>query len=166
MMFYHPEYIMYLWLIPVILSILLPLTVVPFILVAERMMAARKKLENKIYVPLGTTSTATVDNREHPRMPMEGISAFISDGTNCCPGTVDEISSEGIRLANPANIINKESDRLGVLINHNGRCYALQVKPQWQENTGQEENIGAKIIGGFWNWKEFNEALETERVLA
>lgn len=164
-MFNQPDNITFLWLIPIFLSILLPISVLPVITLVERMIVVRRKMENKIYVPLGTLTTGREEKRDCPRKTIRGISAFISDGTNCCPGTVDDISQDGIRLINPANIINKESDRLGVLVNYNGSCFALQIKPQWYDKTGQEENIGARIIGGFWNWEEFTELAEEERIL-
>lgn len=155
-MFYFPESIVYLWLIPVFLTIILPLVTAPVIILVEKLIAARKRAASRIYAPLEQTATGAVDHRGMPRLAVDGVSAYVSDGINSWRGTVTDISRDGIRLTNPEEISNRKIDRLGVLLNWNGKCFPIQVKPQWKRDSGR--NIGARIVGGYWKWDEFQKS--------
>lgn len=162
----YAELIVYLWLTPVFLFILLPVVAAPIIISVERVIVARRRKESAIYAPMGATLEGDQENRMHPRLATEGISAYISDGTNCYPGKINDISPGGVMITNPGNAIAREADSLGILMNCNGKCFPIQVKPLWKEDNGQEENIGAEIIDNFWNWDEFANAAKPEKVLA
>lgn len=160
-MFYFPESIVYLWLIPVFLTIILPLTAAPVIILVEKLIAARKRAASRIYAPLEQTPAGAADHRVMPRLPVDGVSAYVSDGINSWTGTVTDISRDGIRLTNPEAVSNRKIDRLGVLLNWNGKCFPIHVKPQWRMNSGR--NIGAKIVGGYWKWDEFEKPSVRQR---
>ena len=81
-MLHHPEYIVYMWFIPVFLAILLPLLAAHVIVIIDRIIAARKKRAEKI---LATKDLAGTDLSQglESKIKIDGIPA----GINNCHGT-------------------------------------------------------------------------------
>ena len=165
-MLYHPELIVYLWLVPVFLTIIIPLVAAPLVVMGERLFAARDESPDALYSTQNLDQTDSDEDRVYTKLTQEGITAYISDGTNSCSGSVTDVSKHGICLINPSDVIDREAERLGVHLTLKGKSFPMEVRPEWQHDSGRQENIGAKIIEGSWNWDEFKKCAEAGGIRA
>lgn len=161
-MFFKPDLIVYVWLIPAFIIFIFPVLFLPLILVGEKAFAKRPRAEkNALY-----EGFATRDNRAHPRHQYDGIFAHVSDGVHCCRVSVNNISKLGINFAYPSDKLDRNADKLGVLLTGSGQTFPMQVRPKWKELQGTEQNIGATIVNAPPElWDEFTGSVEIPRVV-
>lgn len=151
-MFYYPDLITYLWLVPVffILFIPLALTMVGF----SRLLARRF---------LGSKRILGKEKRQHPRFDScEDTYAEITAGDTTCTGLVCNISKLGISLKHLPDVFSYKIDRLSVVIRDYGIDYNLLVKPKWVTITKSGNQIGAQIDKVSPGWSKF--LIQTERI--
>ncbi len=164
-MFYHPDWIVPLWLTPLFIMFILPVLFISSILFLESLIKMNRKAEiakarisRAVDQPVGPFQT--FDKRKHPRMKVDGVIAHISDGKSYCEGLVTNISQHGICLNNHPDQLDRKAGRLGVLLIGHGRYFQMQVKPKWEAGDGGDEKVGAAIEDVHWNWNEFKENME------
>ena len=165
-MFYQPDFIMYLWLAPVFVIFLLPFLLTPAEKLYEKLMAARAGAGEAVQPAEGYSQPVVADKREQTRMEVDGIIAHVTDGVNYCAGSVNDISRDGIHLANTSASLNYEADQLGVLLTGKGKSFQMKVRPKWNQPDGHRQSIGARIEDSPWNWEEFKEHVENTQPVA
>lgn len=164
-MFYYPDWIVPLWLTPVFIIFILPVLFITsirllgsLIKMGRKNEAARARISRAVDQPAGPFQS--FDQRQHPRMKVDGVVAHVSDGKSYCEGLVNNISEYGICLNNPPDKLDRKAGRLGVLLIGQEKYFQLQVKPKWETGNGAEEKVGATIEDVHWNWNEFQENME------
>jgi len=137
----------------------LPLLLLPLILLrGRRNFAEVRRPENR------TASVSLVpaggEGRESGKQQgLDGVIALVSDGVNCCRVSVSDLSQRDICFACPVGGLNKDSDRMGVLLTGAGESVHMQVRPRWKLYQGSEQNIGATIVETLGNWKTFTDII-------
>ncbi len=151
-MFYYPDLITYLWLVPVLLFLFIPLaiTMVGFSRLLARRFLSTKRILGK-------------EKRRHPRFDScEDTYAEITVGDTTCTGLVCNISKLGISLKDLPDKFSDEIDRLTVVIRDYGIDHNLLVKPKWVTVTETGNHIGAEIDTASPGWSKF--LMQTERI--
>ena len=151
-MFQHFDSNSYLWLMPLLLLILAPVT---FTLLGFLL-----RLTRTFFF---TSTRIGKEKRNHPRfIPYEGTFAEIKAGNSTCTGLVCDISRMGIRLNHlPDKLLNK-MDKLTVVIRGYGVDHSLLVRPKWVAETESGKLMGAEIDTPPPGWNQF--LLQTERI--
>ncbi len=104
-----------------------------------------------------------MDKRRHPRIPIRGLSADISDGKGFFTATVTDISRFGMSLNDLPTTLDGNADILSVIIDGQGAHFKLLVKQKWETKTGGRKIIGGQIENSPWDWSEFVRQMEPER---
>jgi hypothetical protein len=158
-MFFKPELIIYVWMIPAFIFFILPLLFLPIFLVTKK--ASAESISYNAKNAAVYPGSAIGEKRAFPRQAHEGIYAHVSDGINCCRVAVNNISKNGINFACPQDMLSRDADKLGVLLTGSGMSFPLQVKPTWKDFQGDEQSIGATIVSTPPDmWEEFAGSIE------
>ncbi len=104
-----------------------------------------------------------MDKRRHPRIPIRGLSADISDGKGFFTGSVTDISRFGMSLNHIPSGLDPDADILSVIIDGQGAHFKLLVKQKWESENGSSKIIGGQIENSPWDWTEFVMQLEPEQ---
>ena len=151
-MFYYPDLITYLWLIPVFLLLLIPLAIT--------MVGISRHLARRF---LSIKEILGKEKRKHPRFDScEDTYAEITVGDTICTGLVCNISKVGISLKGLPDKFTDKMDRLTVVIRDYGKDHNLSVKPKWVTVTESGNHIGAEIDTVSPGWNKF--LMQTERI--
>lgn len=164
-MFYHPDWIIYLWLTPVFVYFIIPLLLIPSEWFLKSFMKMTKKdvmaKESPSFVAVQPEVLRPVsDKRQYPRLKVDGVVAHVSDGMSYCEGLVNDVSKFGICLKSRADKLDRKAEKLGVLLIGNGKYFQVQVKPKWERGDGLEDSVGAEIEDAYWDWDKFRENIE------
>lgn len=147
-----PNLIVYMWLVPAFLFFVFPVFFLPLILRREKSLIAGTQTAGErmsVYQPLGAT---VGEKRKYPRQKIDGIIAQVSDGVRCCMGSIVDISQCGVRLVVPNDGLDKNADKLGVLLTGSGESVQMRVKPRWKNERGGEMSIGASVEETLGSW--------------
>jgi hypothetical protein len=104
-----------------------------------------------------------MDKRRHPRIPVRGLRADISDGKGFFTGTVMDISHAGMSLTHIPKHLDANADILSVIVDGQGSHFKLLVKQKWENEGGNSKIIGTQIENSPWDWTEFIAQLEPEQ---
>ncbi len=151
-MFFHPDLILYLWLFPLFIFILLPLT-----------LSVTGLLLRQVRTFFFSDTLNGREKRRHPRfIPYDGTFAEITAGNTTCTGLVSNISRLGISLKHLPDKFFDTMDELTVVIKGYGADHKLQVKPRWVLVSESGKQIGAEIETAPPGWNQF--LMQTERI--
>lgn len=160
-MFYHPELIIYLWMLPVFFMIVLPamwsLTGMVYRSL-ERLQLG--DVRGFVEIP-AFPEEQNVERREGQRIHLQGQKARVAREVNCCRTQVANLSPGGICLQNvPRKLYENAEEPLRIVFRTRHRDYQMRVQPRWRnsfDNNGFM--IGAEITQAPSGWKEFLESL-------
>ncbi len=151
-MFYYPDLITYLWLIPVFLLLLIPLAIT--------MVGISRHLARRF---LSIKEILGKEKRKHPRFDScEGTYAVITVGNKTCTGFVCNVSKVGISLKGLPDMFSDKIDKLKVVIRDYGMDHKLLIEPKWMTVTESGNHMGAKIDTVSSGWNRF--LIQTERI--
>lgn len=115
------------------------------------------------FVKLIQLQVKLMDKRRHPRIPIRGLSADISDGKGFFTGTVMDISRFGMSFNHIPKTLDGDADILSVIIDGQGTHFKLLIKQKWESDTGNSKTIGGQIENSPWDWAEFIMQLEPDK---
>jgi hypothetical protein len=104
-----------------------------------------------------------MNKRRHPRIPIRGLTADISDGKGFFTGSVTDISRFGMSLNHIPSDLDPDADILSVIIDGQGAHFKLLVKQKWESGNGKSKIIGGQIENSPWDWTEFVMQLEPDQ---
>lgn len=104
-----------------------------------------------------------MDKRRHPRIPIRGLNADISDGKGFFTGIVTDISRYGMSLDRIAKNLDPDADILSVIVDGQGSHFKLLIKQKWETDAGVVKVIGGQIENSPWDWTEFVMQMEPEQ---
>lgn len=160
-MLIRPDLIVYFWLFPAFLFFIFPLLFFPLFLLGKKMSTVKAQAASE-KVPV--QQPQEYDNkREYPRERIGGVIAQLSDGIQCCRGSITDISQAGVCLVSPKGKLDKNADRLGVLLTGAGESFHMLVKPRWNRDQGEVFSIGASIEETLGNWDSLTGKTENGR---
>ena len=162
-MFYHPDWILSLWLAPVFITFVLPLLVISLEWFLRPFSKTAKEMPSFVAGQPEIQLHQVSDKRQHPRLKVAGVVAHVSDGIGYCEGFLNDVSKFGLCLNISADKCDRKAEKLGVLLVGYGKYFQVQVKPKWEKCNGGEENIGAEIEDVYWDWDKFRENIEGNR---
>ncbi len=155
-MFNVQDIIVYLWMLPVLGFIVLPLLWALFgtlYRVAEHTRLGDIRgfivLNN-----LGEEGTGEVEHRTRPRVRLEGGKACIDEDCDCCKAYVSNISNSGICLRNIPSSMYLETSPVRVVLKTRQKDYTVLARPRWKRLAGKGFVIGAEIERIPDGWKE------------
>ncbi|MBU1137916.1 MAG: hypothetical protein KKD01_01145 [Proteobacteria bacterium] len=144
-MLYHPDFIVYLWLVPIFFLVFLPLTLS---LGSDLLKLTRRFLRSR--------ELLAKEKRRDPRfIPGKGAFAEITAGDTTCTGLVCNISRLGISLKHLPDIFFDKMDKLTIVIRGDGVDQNLLVKPKWVLATDSGKRLGAEIDTAPPSWRQF-----------
>ncbi len=150
----NPDLIIYLWLIPIFLLLILPLflTVGNLSIRLTRLFVQPKE------------SISPQEKRQHQRTtPYEETVAEIQIGDTTCTGLVCNISKFGIKLKNIPELLSHEIEKLTITVQQYGIIgHNLTIQPKWMLLTDSGYQLGAEIAEAPAGWEDY--LLQTERI--
>lgn len=101
-------------------------------------------------------------NRTSPRHKTLGLMSFISDGKSSMLGVVEDLSTNGVRVAQIPRDFDTTVQRCKAVINSPGGDFTVVLKPCWvkETNRGMYKTIGFQIIDPPAGWTAFVRKLE------
>lgn len=137
----------YIWLIPVIGLIVIPLLWSLFVKLyktIERSRLAKVEgciLENSV----ADAGTENFEKRCNNRIRLNEGHAYIDELSDCCKADVSNISQNGICLNRVPEAMDLKPTSLMVLFRTPEEDYTFRAKPIWKKLTGNGYVMGAKI---------------------
>jgi hypothetical protein len=104
-----------------------------------------------------------MNRRKHPRMPLAGMMADISDGKKFFTGTVHDISRFGLSLDEISTKIDPQAKHLTIIVDGQGGHFRLKITPRWETVAGRQKLIGGQIEQSPFSWTEFVQRFETDK---
>ena len=155
-MFSNPDLIIYLWLFPIALLLIIPLSLA----------AANLSLGMLHIFSRKSDKISEQEKRQHPRVASsENTVAEITIGDTTCTGLVCNISKFGIKLKNLPEVLSNEIDKITVTVRQYGIIgHDLTIMPKWILQTDSGYQMGAEIADAPAGWGDY--LLQTERSAA
>lgn len=103
------------------------------------------------------------NNRSNARHKTLGLMSFISDGKSSVLGIVEDLSVDGLRVAQIPRDFDASVRLCKAVINGPGGDFTVSLKPCWMKETnrGMYKTIGFQIVAPPAGWKEFVKELES-----
>jgi len=157
-MFYQPDFIVYLWILPVFCLIVLPLCWL-FCGKFYRWYERSRLADVKGFIEVDKRDMQHVDSKErrqHVRIGLDGGKACIDEESDCCKSIVPNISQQGICLKNIPRKMYMESGLFRVVFRTREKDYSMMARPRWKKTAESGQVIGAELIKVPAGWNELN----------
>ena len=160
-MFYQPDLIIYLWMLPVLAMVILP-ALWSITSVIYRAVERSRLADVRGFVDVSSFSdSGSVERRINHRVRLANEKKVkVAKLGKCCQSKVLNMSSEGICLKNvPRKIFEETKGSLRVVLRTREQDFSMIVKPKWRKSSKREFMIGAEITNPPSGWREFIETL-------
>lgn len=96
----------------------------------------------------------TIEKRKQSRVNLSGYIADIADGNFVYTGTVQDVSTKGLRLNDLPNKFTFNGKAVKIVVSHefSSTHYKLQAYPQWRIINGISLDVGFNIINAPASW--------------
>ena len=95
------------------------------------------------------------DNRQHPRIRLNGPTVHVTDGCLFTTAQIDNVSPAGLCLCNLPEQLYRNAEQLTIFSNGNPTIPTLHIKPCWQAVGWNGKSIGATILNAPKTWMFF-----------
>ncbi len=95
-----------------------------------------------------------MEQRQHIRSRINGMTAHISDQAGLCSGTLRNISRFGLCITDIPRKLQPKNGFFEAVINGRGQKLKLQLKEKWKLENGETTMVGACINDAPWDWVE------------
>lgn len=157
-MFYQPESMIYVWILPIIGFVILPL-MWSAICMLYRGIEQSRLANVKGFVEVSTPileGNENIEKRRQTRVQVECPKAVVALQMKCCKTHVSNISSKGICLSNvPRKVIKEANTKFRVIFRSREREYKMLVQPKWSKFGDNGYKIGAEILSIPAGWESF-----------
>lgn len=105
----------------------------------------------------GSGSKTRIIRRQSVRTPVKGMMGDIADGNFAFAGTVENISSGGMKISNLPKDFSIANQSYRTVVSGDGKHYRILVRPCWvkRDNLTNTTEAGFKIVEASWEWEEF-----------
>ena len=95
-----------------------------------------------------------MEQRQHIRSDITGMTAYISDQAGLCCGTLKDMSRFGLCITDIPRKLQTKNGFFKAVINGKGQNFKLQLKEKWTQKNGLTTLVGAGINDVPWTWTE------------
>ena len=96
-----------------------------------------------------------MNKRCHQRIEVQNVVASLSDGVDSFSGTVNNVSSTGMLLADIPKELQDCGKKLSIIVSAKGKDYKMLVMPKWISKNSSEKRIGLVILDAPLGWTLF-----------
>jgi hypothetical protein len=156
-MFYRPDLMIYLWMLPVLGMVVLPALWTMTCMLYQAVERSRL-VDVRGFIEVnhqGAGDQAGRERRKSPRVRIEGAKANVAREINCCRISVSNISHHGICFTNIPRKMYLEEDKLKVVFRTREQDYTMFVQPKWMEKEENCAMLGAEIVTIPAGWESF-----------
>ena len=144
-------HIVYLWLIPAVLFVGLPLI---SLLIWMGVQGIREFARPP--TPAEKKEQPSHNKRKSERFAVRNMRAEISNGLGSCNGLVDNISKMGLCIKNVPESLSVSNALLSVVVTDRKETYRVVARPRWEHwSSSGVKTIGAEIASHPQNWQDF-----------
>jgi len=140
-MFYHPELIVYLWLLPVSILIVLPLLFKTGCALYLQTSRGKTALNSTAL----NNNVVANERRKHPRVAVSGARAYVAGHCEGCEAIVENISKFGICVKNLPQELMNEAKKFKVIVTTQAGNFEMFVNPRWNKQRAAGHRVGAEI---------------------
>lgn len=156
-MFYQPELIVYLWMLPVLFMVVFP-ALWATTRKLYRWVERSRLAEVRGSLEVGQFSGDDLPGRERrrsPRILIDAPEANVARRINCCRTPVANISHRGIFFTSIPQKMLTELDKLKVVFRTRECDYTMIVQPRWIKRGEKANMLGAEIVDIPLGWENF-----------
>jgi len=99
--------------------------------------------------------TVKMNKRRHQRIEVQNVFAHLSNGVESFSGTVNDVSSAGILLADIPRELHDWGKKLSIIVSAKGKDYKMLVVPKWISKNYSEKRMGLLILDAPLDWTLF-----------
>ncbi|MBU1565955.1 MAG: hypothetical protein KJ630_10045 [Proteobacteria bacterium] len=96
-----------------------------------------------------------MEKRRHPRMVMNNLDYYASDGVGYFRGEISDASRFGLCLDNLPPNISPDIKRISLIVFGQGKNFKMSVTPKWTSRTVFQNTFGVEIQHPPLGWAEF-----------
>lgn len=155
------QFIVFLWLVPILGFIVLPLFWSIFGMLF-RVVERTRLRDVQGFVELnnrGAGGSVEFEQRSRPRILIDGGRACIDQESKCCKAYVSDVSGHGICLRDIPQKKYLDTGYFRVVVRTRQRDYNLMVRPVWKKLTENGYLVGAEIKRIPAEWRDLVERL-------
>ena len=157
-MFYQPELMIYLWILPVLAMVILP-AFWTFVGILYQALERNYLSDVRGFIDLAVWDSADSDQqdrREKSRILIDGPKARVARQVNCCQTYVKNISNRGICLSNiPRKMYQEADEKFKVVFRTREGDYTMFVQPKWKRQGDNGYMVGAEMVNIPPGWDYF-----------
>ena len=155
---FQPDFMVYLWMLPVLLMIIVPALWSMFGMLYKGIERSRFS-DVKGFVEIRTPvpdEDGYIERRHQARIQIKGPKAVVGRQKKCCQTYISNVSSKGICLSNiPQKMFKEVNDKFRVIFRSRERDYTMLVQPMWKKSGGNGYMVGAEILTLPVGWAAF-----------
>jgi hypothetical protein len=157
-MLYQPDFIVYLWIVPVFLLVVLPLFWAIFCSLYRGYERSRlAEIEGFVEIDQrAAQGEEGAEQRQNQRVKFDCGKAFVDEDETCCKAFVANISERGVCLKNIPRKMYMKSNSFRVVLRTQKKDYSLTAIPKWKKMIGNGYMVGAELIQVPEGWRELN----------
>ena len=154
---FQPNFMVYLWMLPVLLMIVVPALWSIFIMLYKVIERSRfSDVRGFIDSTPSPNQDGNKERRHKSRIQIEGPKAVVARQVKCCQTDISNISSKGICLTNiPQKIFKEANGKFRVIFRSCERDYTMIVQPMWEKSGDSGYMVGAEILTIPVGWAAF-----------
>lgn len=96
-----------------------------------------------------------MNKRRHQRIEVQDVVAKLSDEVDSFSGTVNDVSSAGMLLADLPKEVDDRGKKFSIIVSAKGKDYQMQVVPKWISKNYSEKQMGLAILEAPLEWTLF-----------
>ena len=156
-MFYQPELMIYLWMLPVLCMVVLPLLWTMTCMLYQAVERSRL-VDVRGFVEVGHLNAddqTDQGRRRSLRIRIDGPKVNVARQIYCCRTSVTNVSPRGIYFTDIPQKMFMELNKLKVVFRTRERDYTMFVQPRWIKRGKNGNMLGAEIINIPSGWENF-----------
>jgi len=95
-----------------------------------------------------------MEQRQHVRTNIEGITVYLGDKNGLCTATLKDISRFGVCIADIPRTLHVKNGCFDAVIHGEGVNFKLHLQEKWRSQQGDVIVVGAAIDSVPWDWAE------------
>ena len=152
------EYIVVLWLLPVTLFIILPLTVgTGWLAVAAARDIARGRIPfaSDRMVQAHNADEGTQKRAEQRHYLSDPVPVQLVDGSRSASGFISNFSRSGLCIEGISEAIETSGEYLKLMVGEAEKLFSLDVEPRWILAGDGGHTSGMKVVGDSSDWQHY-----------
>lgn len=158
-MFYFPDMLIYLWLLPMIMLLIFPLfwsvTGLLYRFLERSTLGGTK---GSFEAHLLNNSEVDREKRKEERISIKGIKTYLAEENLCCTASVLNISKEGACFRNLPHQM-YTADKFRILFRTRRQDHLIDIQPRWVRTHSGNNLLGGEITRSKTGWKNLIDSM-------